>query len=313
MDNLKKALEELARGEKSELNAYFHEIQTKVSLENTSAVCHFHCLTLDGIGRPRVDGLIDFLINTMVDYSIPRNKIQEAYKDFIATGSSVKINQLARQAKGVFTRIDNSGEAGELILFTLAERFLKLPQLMCKMNLKTSSEMHFHGADGVHAGVDIFTNRLCLYWGESKLHAKPSDAVRECLKSIGPILTGTGAIGGAESRDLQLLQNYLTLNDPELEEALKRFLNPDCEDFNKLQYRGICLVGFDSNEYPADPNSKTIEQVKAAIEANLIKWQERISSRLIEEKLTAFNIHVFFLPFPSVEAFRLTFKAALEK
>ena len=42
--------------------------------------------------------------------------------------------------------------AAIVLLFLLAERFLKLPQILCKMDLKTDPRMHYHGADGVSIG-----------------------------------------------------------------------------------------------------------------------------------------------------------------
>ncbi|WP_223252149.1 Hachiman antiphage defense system protein HamA [Paracoccus mutanolyticus] len=47
----------------------------------------------------------------------------------------------------MFTDLKSSGEGGELLLYLLTERFLGLPQILCKMSLKTSA--HYHGADGV--------------------------------------------------------------------------------------------------------------------------------------------------------------------
>ena len=54
-----------------------------------------------------------------------------------------------------------------MLLFMLAERFLKLPQILCKMALKTDSRLHYHGADGVYAGVTQ-EGVLKLYWGSRR-------------------------------------------------------------------------------------------------------------------------------------------------
>ena len=47
-----------------------------------------------------------------------------------------------------------------MLLYMLVQAFLGLPQLLCKMPLKTSSEMHYHGADGIHIGYDRNTKSL---------------------------------------------------------------------------------------------------------------------------------------------------------
>ena len=62
-------------------------------------------------------------------------------------------------------KLERSGEGGELPLYLLLEMLLGLPQLLCKMPLKTSAETHLHGVDGVH-GKLLPSGDLALYWGE---------------------------------------------------------------------------------------------------------------------------------------------------
>lgn len=83
------------------------------------------------------------------------------------------------EAIGTFTDLSNTGEGGEMLLYLLAERFLKVPQVLCKMDLKTDSHMHYHGADGVYASVNE-GGLLKLFWGESKVYAsRPPCAIIE--------------------------------------------------------------------------------------------------------------------------------------
>lgn len=208
------------------------------------------------------------------------------------------------QAQKLFSRLANSGEGGELILFLFAERFLKLPQVICKMNLKTSSQMHFHGADGVYMGVDRETNKLCLYWGESKLYSSATNAVYECMKSIAPLVSGNMGNGSAEERDMQLLSDFMNVDDDDLESALKKFLDPDDSAFNQLEYRGICLVGFDSEHYPVEPHAQNLDALVENVRGKFERWQSHVKKRISEEKINRFSMHVFMLPFPSVDDFR---------
>jgi len=120
-------------------------------------------------------------------------------EDADRTGSSQKVVRLHTKARKLFTDLVQSGEGGELLLFALAEKLLRLPQLICKMSLNTNTRMHIHGADGLHAGVDEKTGKLLLYWGESKIFGDVTSAVRDCLKSLAPILLDHGA----SKRDLQ--------------------------------------------------------------------------------------------------------------
>jgi hypothetical protein len=204
-------------------------------------------------------------------------------------------------ARGLFTDLVNSGEGGELLLFVLAETALRLPQVMCKMSLKTNTRMHVHGVDGVHAGVDPGTDQLALYWGESKIYHDASTAIRDCLQSLAPVLLGVGPEGAA-ARDLQLLQRAADLNDSVLEDALKVFLDPRSEAYNQLEFRGLCLVGFNSDAYPSQGGVH--DAVVQAILGQLPAWKAQIQRRVNAEQLARFALHVFCVPFPDVDHFR---------
>jgi hypothetical protein len=91
MDALHAALEKLARNDRDALNSYFHEIETHSLVEGTSAKCHFHCVNLDGSGRPKIDSLIQYLMANIIDYAIPRKKINAAFLEQQQSGSSVKM------------------------------------------------------------------------------------------------------------------------------------------------------------------------------------------------------------------------------
>jgi len=312
MDYLNDAFEKLLRDDGGTLQSYFHEIQLNSLIEDTKTTCHIHCLNLDGNGRPRVDALVAFLAYKVIDYAIPRKKIREAYKDYENTGSSRKMVKLTTEARKLFTTLAKSGEGGEFILFLFAEQFLKLPQIICKMSLKTSTQMHYHGADGIHIGVDSLTEKLCLYWGESKLFVSLSSAISECMESISPMLQGVMAMDGAESRDMQLLESHLNVEDRLLEEALKKYLDPDNPEFNQLEYRGICLVGFDIKDYPKEAGELKIEGLSELVNKKIKKWRASVKDGVSKKKLNQFSMHVFLLPFPSVSAFRSSLRKALK-
>ncbi|WP_025154902.1 HamA C-terminal domain-containing protein [Morganella morganii] len=311
MDALQTALEKLVRDDGDTIYSYFQEIKSDYLIEGTSATCHFHCINLDGNGRPKVSALIQYLVGKVIDYAIPRKKINEAIKYQQETGSTLKITKLFMQAMGLFTSISNSGEGGELILFLFAEKFLKLPQIICKMNLKTNTEMHYHGADGVHLGVDLQSQKLCLYWGESKLYSDLTQAIYKCMKSISPLITSSFGNGSAEERDIQLLSDFMNIDNPDLEIALKKFLDPDEPDFNKLEYRGICLVGFDIDDYPTEPNKLTINGLVESFSDKIDTWRDSIKKRIVEENIHGISLHVFLIPFPSVDSFRKALIASL--
>lgn len=149
--------------------------------------------------------LAEFMRNAVVDYAIPRSKLVDAKARDNRFNSTEVVAELVEPAKRSFTDLANTGEGGEMLLFLLAERFLKLPQILCKMDLKTDSRMHYHGADGEYAGVTA-EGTLKLYWGESKVYGDASAAIRDCLSSLSPFLIeadheeGKGARPSASKR-----------------------------------------------------------------------------------------------------------------
>lgn len=297
----------LARGEAGDFGALLHDVERHAVVDGTRITAHCHCIRLDGNGRPRVEALVEAVAEHVLDYAIPRREYREAQEEAARTGSSQKVVRLHSKARRLFTDLLKSGEGGELLLFALAEKLLRLPQLICKMSLKTNDRMHIHGADGLHAGVDEETGKLLLYWGESKIFTDVTSAVRDCLKSLAPMLTDHEA----SKRDLHLLQRHLDVDNEELENALKKFLDPDDPSFNSLEFCGLCLVGFDCDAYPAGPSTIELTEVVNAITATLPAWKTHLAKRVSEENLDAFSMHFLFVPFPSSEEFRALFRKQL--
>lgn len=310
-DNLKEVLDQLVRGTPQDLAAYLVSIESALALEGTRASVHCHAIGLDGQKHPRVKDLARFLAFRIMDYAIPRPEIDRAKKHLEATGSSAKFGELQKKAAGLFTTLKKSGEAGELLLSILVEYVLAAPQVMCKMPLKTSSQQHYNGIDGIHAAVDSSTGNLALYWGEAKLYKDIDSAIGACISSIKPFLLPEGGSGDPRERDLQLMRDNLALNNPELESALLRFLNPDDVMFKKLEYRGACLIGFDHAAYPNTPHSKSEEQVCAEIKSGVSDWLLSLKKQTTAATLETFILEVFFVPFPSVQDFRDAFASEL--
>jgi len=197
-----------------------------------------------------------------------------------------------------------------MLLFLLAERFLKLPQILCKMDLKTDTRMHYHGADGVYAGVTD-DGLLKLYWGESKVYGDASAAVRECLRSLSPFLTEPDHEDAERERDLLLLSDKADLSDRRLTEAIKKYFDKSSVMSKRVQYCGVALVGFDAPFYPGENAKGIAEDILEASRAALVGWADRIGERLIVEKLDQVEIELLCVPLPSADGFRAAFLKAM--
>ena len=268
-----------------------------------------HCryLKIDGTNTPRVKGLADRLARELVNYAIPRSDIEAAQANATGPHDTKHFAALYRKANRLFTDLKKTGEGGELLLYLMAETYLQLPQLFCKMPLKTSPQMHFHGADGIHGTFDPGTQTLAVYWGESKLYATPSKAIEACFESLAPFVLPNGSSNAPQARDLQLLSDNLDLCNPDLEAALLRYLDPDDPQFNKMAYRGVALVGFDSAAYTPGKSPLTEADLTIALASATTSWHGSASHYITKNKLTNIGIELFCVPFPSVDAFREAF------
>ncbi|WP_394279528.1 DUF1837 domain-containing protein [Microbacterium sp.] len=298
-------LTSLARGESMEIAHFLTEhLEAKV-IHGTHTSVRTHYVSSDANGAPAIELLSRAMAAAAIDYCIPRHRISEAMEHLVRTGSTSKFARLESQARELFVDADGSGEGGELLLFLLMERILRLPQIMTKMSLKTSSNVHFHGSDGVHARLSE-DGVLDLFWGESKLHKTPSGAIMECFASVAPFLRADGA---ERRRDLLLLRDQLNVEQQSLAIHLLDYFDESHPSAVDVRWNAVCLIGFDYKNYP---NSRALTEAhKTELEKAIERWQRLVGRRLADNDLAAISIDVYCVPFPSVDAFRKSVRAAL--
>lgn len=287
------------------LDGYLLTAGKTLEFPNLKTRLRTHLIPADVNGIFQESKLAEFLADLITDYCIPRERRIEAIQEEIRTGSHEASNALRREAVELFVESETSGEAGELLLYLLTERVLGAPQILSKMSLKTANMVHYHGADGVHAKR---TDRgLALYWGESKIHADRAAAVRECLQSVGPFMTDPDR--KTATRDLGLVRDNLDVEGKELKDAMVRFFIKRNPEWNLLELRASCLVGFNLETYPNYVSSSDIRE-DDDIHKMISSWSNHLADHVSGNKLNAFEIDFFMVPFISVNDFRkLTLKA----
>lgn len=309
--DIEKAMDNLLIKSKGELLSRIEQVSSEISIEGTKSVATCYMLKIDANGNTRLKDLVDFIDRKLIEYSIPKKEIDEAKEYFIETGSPSKVDELKSKAKTLFTELDKTGEGGEILLYILIQEFLKLPQLISKMSLKTSGNFHYNGADGVHVEVDTENDNLNLYWGESKMYADLSQAISSCFTSIKGFILDAQGHSSTQARDLQLITSNINanVNDANLENYLVRFFDKDDNFSNNVVYKGVCFIGFDHDSYPSvDDLTKTNELVRQLIVKEINGWCNSIFKGIVKHKnLELKEIHVFLMPFPSVEEFRKCF------
>ncbi|HEY6878231.1 MAG TPA: DUF1837 domain-containing protein [Polyangiales bacterium] len=289
----------LAREPSDDLAALLAVCVEDLVLSDTKTTSRVHLIGRDANDTIRVSALTQLLARQVVDFCIPRSRRNEAQEHLRRTGSIEEFARLHEEARELFTSLEHSGEAGELLLYMLLERMLGLPQILCKMSLKTSRKMHVHGTDGVHARFED-DGRLALYWGESKLYQSFGSAVDDCLSSLSPYLAQDPTV---RDQDLLLLREYVNVDDEASIDALRRYFLATTPEAARVEFRGACLVGFDRRAYPK-PNDPKLKAIVAG-------WRDRIVRGIGEHRLERFEIEFFLIPFPSVDAFRAGVHKAL--
>lgn len=303
-------LESALTGNPEALEVHLTLVERDVKIDGHLVKVHCHCLSVDGNSRVQPQRLAEFMRNAVVDYAIPRSKLAEAKARDVKFNSTEAVGELVERAKRSFTDLAKTGEGGEMLLFLLAERFLKLPQILCKMDLKTDSRMHYHGADGIYAGVTS-EGILKLYWGESKIYTDATAAIRDCLNSLAPFLIESEHEEAGRDRDLMLLSDKADLSSPALTDALKNYFDKSSVMSKRVQYCGVALVGFDAPFYPKDNARAVAEEILSASRTQLSGWSESIGKRLSVEKLDDVELEIFCIPLPSADGFRAAFLKAM--
>ena len=133
-------------------------------------------------------------------------------------------------------------------------------------------------------------------------------AISDCLDSLKGFLLDPQGCTSTQERDIDLITSNIhhNINDETVENLLLEYFDKDKELSNRLVYKGICFIGFDYNKYPSDTDiTKTTEDIKKAILAEYEKWHNVVVAKLKDrENLDKKEIHVFLMPFPSLDEFR---------
>lgn len=299
-------LEAALTGNPEALDVHLTLIQRDIAVDGQSVKIHCHCLAIDGNGKIQLRRLAEFMRNAAADYAMPRSKVAEAKARDAKFNSTEAVAELVERAKRSFTDLGTTGEGGEMLLYLLAERFLKLPQILCKMDLKTDARMHYHGADGVYAGITP-EGILKLYWGESKVYAKAAEAISACLASLTPYLLEDEHEGAERERDLLLLSDKADLSNEELTSALRKYFDRSSPMSNRVRYCGVALVGFGVPFYPDEGATAVADEVADAAKKALVEWVGKVGTEITANKLENLEIEFFCVPLPSAKNFRDVF------
>ncbi|AET66628.1 protein of unknown function (DUF1837) [Desulfosporosinus orientis DSM 765] len=244
--------------------------------------------------------LIKNIRDPMIDYSVSR-KIKETYKQRPAT--------LTYEAQKKFKNyINNTGELGELLLYCFLETHLNAPKILSKLELKTSTSMYVHGADGIHM-LKLDNGNYQLLFGESKTIADLTVALRDAFDSIYEFKNEVNEVGKEKSGinyEKTLLYNNL---DKEIfsekeRDFLKMIIYPSRErNFEVDDAFGI-FIGYEiemSDDDKKLPNSEFRKKLKEKISNDTIKRISYINKKIIDLKLFGHSFYIYIVPFTELD------------
>lgn len=232
-----------------------------------------------------------------IHYCFPK----ERYKRKMDT----EIVDLTYEARDKFfnpTDPNKSGELGEIALYFLLESYLKAPQIISKMSLKTTGQKNYNGSDGIHFG--IYREKKCVFYCESKLNKNRDAAFKLCLQSVLDFQK--------EKKDFEIsiIKSNIDVDDQELRDAILNFLDHNKEKRGDFIEVNACFVGYDWNKFVEVEKSSDNDSLHAKLRGELKKDVEKVKpllTSLITNKEILQRFYFFIIPFKDVERLRKEF------
>jgi hypothetical protein len=311
-DFLAADLERLVRGGAgNDVPSYLESVATDTTTDGAKTVIRWHRLTHDAtLNKPNIEKLVGKLFKQLIDFACTRSEIEEAHRRFDKDGTAEGFSALQEKARRLFTTSKKTGEVGEILLYFLAERLLRYPQVLCKMPHKTNPHVHAHGADGVHASVHPSSGHLRLHWGEAKLYQSLDAAVEDCCSSLAELLLEPADAKKTKTRDVELLRDYVDLENAELEGAIRNYLDPDNRLSNNVEFCGLALVGFDIADYDVFCTDFAAKKT-AEIASRITEWSGKMNAAVVKHNLVGLTVDAFCIPFYRVQDLRTEFLKVL--
>ena len=101
-----------------------------------------------------------------------------------------------------------------------------------------------------------------------------------------------------------MLRSGVNLDDSALEAAIKAYLNTSNPLYKKLAFGGVGLIGFNHTCYPKHPKAADPAVIAAAVQESCVLWKKSVAKHVAAHSLDSIEMHIFLLPFPSVDDFR---------
>ncbi|QOR34750.1 DUF1837 domain-containing protein [Clostridium sp. 'deep sea'] len=247
--------------------------------------------------------LIENLRDPLVNYSVSR-KTRELYNE-----KPAKLVHIAQEKFKNY--INNNGELGELLLYCFLETHLDAPKILSKLELKTSTEMYVHGADGIHM-YKVDDNNYQLIFGESKTVNNLRDSLYQAFKSIKEFKDESSK-GGKSKSGISYEKTLLNSNidretfTEEERDLLRKIIYPSkTRHFDVDDAFGI-FIGYEieiTNEDRKLSNKDFREKIKNIIDKDVSDRIKYINDKIAEHDLYGHSFYFYVLPFTDLDTSR---------
>lgn len=240
------------------------------------------------------------LMNAIIYYALSRKTIQEYENE-------KRIGELFYNAKEKFVNNDDKhGELGELLLYAFLETYLRAPKVLSKLELKTSTNMHVNGSDGIHL-LELDDKNYQLIFGESKVYQDLTEAIRDAFTSISEFKTETNQKGNFKSGinyEKSLISNNILKEayPSKDEKMLRNIIYPQKDrDFYVDDAFGI-FIGYEEtfeNLSKEKPSKQYRDEAHKHIKQKIVKRLRNIEKYIQQYNLTMHNFYLYLVPLPN--------------
>lgn len=259
---------------------------------------HLHILRIQN-GDFDLSALYRELKNNSVAYVLSRHNYQVFLND------PGRMMEVATKVQEQFRPPEkNSGEGGEVILYSLLEGHLGAPKVLSKMEIKTSKKHYVYGSDGVHL-LRTNANTYQLIFGESKMYGDVGTVGSSAKRGIKAAFESIGNVHQEDfDFDTWLVQSELLkeeLDDDSIE-AIAAILLPSTTSSAVKKHNAFGIfVGYEIDVSDLDFSDMELdeieEELKMRAEEAIVKQHKLIADEITKHSLGAYPLHIYAIPF----------------
>jgi hypothetical protein len=189
------------------------------------------------------------------------------------------------------------------------ESILEAPQVVSKMELKTSQNKEIHGSDGIHMKWCENDGVVDMYFGEAKIHQSLSGALGSAFKSISGFHDE-----GMYKHELLMVTKHFKYADEPIQNEVKKLIIRG-EPSADVRVNHACLIGYNWDAYKEllDKGEENIDsEFKSVFKKDAPRIVKLLKNRFDNFEKKHLKFDFFFVPFVHVQEFRDAFNKALD-